>query len=242
MSGMQIEAKSIISGSSAQRDAVWNISAIIACSGKGGCGKSTTTTNLAALALRAGHRVGIIDADPQRSSFEWRRLRANKDIGIHRCSPDQIGEAIALAAKCRIDVVLIDMPPGARYALLASHHADLVIVPTRPSLFDVRVTMSVIQILKSAQRPYTVVINAAPPRRNGAEAPAVRETRDLLATVTRHVCAEQIAHRLVVGYAILMGAGVIEAEPGGRAAAEYEALWRSLRAKLNERTGSKNVA
>lgn len=206
--------------------------AIVAGVGKGGCGKSTSMTNLAVLAWRAGYRVGIIDADPQRSSFEWRRLRRNRVIGIHRCNPDQIGEAISLAAKCRIDVLFIDMAPGARHALDAARHADLVLVPTRPTLFDVRVTMSVVQILKSARAAYSVVVNAAPSRRNGVEASAVRETRDLLATVTPHVCRQQITHRLVVGYATLMGAGVIEAEPGGRAATEYETLWFELAAKL----------
>ncbi|WP_438275845.1 hypothetical protein [Nitrobacter sp.] len=115
-------------------------------------------------------------------------------------------------------------------------------MPTRPTLFDVRVTMSVVQILKSARNAYSVVINAAPSGRNGVDAPAVRETRDLLATVTPHVCRQQITHRLVVGYATLMGAGVTEAEPSGRAATEYEMLWFELAAKLNLKVRGANHA
>jgi chromosome partitioning protein len=213
-----------------------SLQAIVACAGKGGCGKSTTLTNLAVLAQQAGYRVGIIDADPQRSSFEWQLVRGNQDIRVCRCNDDQLEGAVELARRCGIQIVFIDMPPGARHALVAARHADLVIIPTRPTLFDLRVTRSVIQLLRSTQQAYAVVINAAPARRRDGDAPAVRETREALASVTKRVWPRQITHRMAVVYATLTGAGVAEAEPAGLAAQEYAALWNALRAdlKLNE--------
>lgn len=218
-----------------------SLQATVAFVGKGGSGKSTTLTNLAVIAAQAGYTVGIIDCDPQRSSFEWQRVRNRTDIRVCRCGESEIEQNIALARRCGIEIVLIDMPPGARHALAAARCADLVIVPTRPTLFDLRVTRSIVQLLRSTQAAYAIIINAAPPRRRDGDAPAVREAREALAPVARRVWPRQITHRLAVVYATLTGAGVAEAEPAGVAAQEYAALWNALSADLNLIAGVQNV-
>jgi chromosome partitioning protein len=218
-----------------------SLQATIAFVGKGGSGKSTTLTNLAVIAAKAGYTVGIIDADPQRSSFEWQRVRNKTDIRVCRCGENEVEQNIALAWRCGIEIVFVDMPPGARYALVAARHADLSIIPTRPTLFDLRVTRSIVQLLRSTQAAYAIVINAAPPRRRDGDAPAVREAREVLAPVARRVWPRQITHRLAVVYAALTGAGVAEAEPEGIAAQEYASLWAALSADLKLIAGVNNV-
>lgn len=213
--------------------------AVIAFAGKGGSGKSTTLTNLAVIATQAKYRVGIIDCDPQRSSFEWQRARNRADIRVCRCSENEIEQNVALARRCGIEIVLIDMAPGARHALIAARHADLILVPTRPTLFDLRVTRSIVQLLKSTQAAYAIVINAAPTRRRDGDAPAVREAREALAPIARRVWPRQITHRLGVVYATLAGAGVAETEPASVAAQEYAALWNALTIDLNLIAGEK---
>ncbi len=80
---------------------------------------------MAVIAVQAGYTVGIIDADPQRSSFEWQRARNKTDIRVCRCGESEIEQNIALARRCGIKIMLIDMPPGAHNTLIAARHEDL---------------------------------------------------------------------------------------------------------------------
>jgi chromosome partitioning protein len=200
----------------------------VACVGKGGAGKSSMNINLAVTAQKAGLRVGIIDADPQKSIFEWRLMRGDSDIPVHRCSPDRLPEAVDAAKRSGVQLLFIDMPPDSRYALAAARCSDLVLIPMRPTLFDLKVTQGLIQLLQSARADYAVVINAAPPLRREGDSPMVRETRDALAEIGARLWRRQITHRLAVPYAVIGGAGVIETEPDGFAAREYGALWRTV--------------
>ena len=48
---------------------------ILVVNGKGGCGKTTVATNLAAAYASAGQRVALWDYDPQASSHYWAEVR-----------------------------------------------------------------------------------------------------------------------------------------------------------------------
>src|ERR1700688_1225049 len=48
---------------------------VMVLNAKGGCGKSTLSTNIAVFFARDGHQVCIADYDPQRSSLDWLAMR-----------------------------------------------------------------------------------------------------------------------------------------------------------------------
>lgn len=202
--------------------------ASVAFMGKGGSGKSTTCNNIAVVAASAGLRVAIVDADPQQSAFAWRGRRGTNDIAVARYRLEHLEDATERARLAGIDVLLIDMPPDLRRSVAAAHYADLVLVPMRPTLFDAVVTSGIIAKLSSARIPHGVLINAAPTKRVGCEAPMVREARQAFADVERRLWKGQITHRLEVPRATVRGEGILETEPAGSASDEYRLLWSSI--------------
>src|SRR5512143_1024224 len=51
---------------------------ILVVNGKGGCGKSTISTNLAGYYASAGHKTALFDYDPQGSSMQWLSQRGDE--------------------------------------------------------------------------------------------------------------------------------------------------------------------
>jgi chromosome partitioning protein len=200
---------------------------ITLASRKGGAGKSTLTAHLAACAQGAGHRCLIIDADPQGSLTLWHSLRTHDRLvlqsaarGIHR--------AVTFAAIERYDWVFIDTAPmwvGVQEAIRA---ATLVIIPARPGIFDLNSVRETIAAARERNKPFTVVLNAAPPKRGEQEAPVVAHARAYLNDQTIPVWSGQISQRAAYSLTLAAGASACERESESTAADEISALWSAV--------------
>ncbi len=109
---------------------------ILVANRKGGCGKTVTALTLAAALSARGERVGLADADGQKSALRWLKLRpatATAIEGLDWSDPDDLG-----AYPKKLDWLVIDAPGALRgeraEALVAE--AKAVVTPVLPSVFD----------------------------------------------------------------------------------------------------------
>jgi chromosome partitioning protein len=131
-----------------------------------------------------------------------------------------LAEALKVAKKDRIDLVLIDAPPAAgpeSADLIAS--ADLVLIPVRPSVFDLAAAQKTVNLVKLDQSDALLVISAAPLR-----APEIGMAREALAGSGVPVAKTVIHDRRPFSRAIQTGRAVNEFEPKGKAANEIDQL------------------
>ena len=126
-------------------------------------------------------------------------------------------------------VTLIDTAPHAEVgALAAARAADIVIIPCRPSYFDIHALDAVLDIVQLADASAVAVLNAIPPRGQTAS-----EARAALTAWGIDVLAPTLGQRQAFVHALNSGLAVEEYEPRGKAAAEMRALHTALMRRLN---------
>jgi chromosome partitioning protein len=112
---------------------------VVVANPKGGVGKSTLATNTAGYFASRGHPVMLGDADRQQSSRLWLGLRPAAAAAIQSWELDE--DRVARPPRGTTHVVL-DTPAGLHGKTLrdAVKHADKVVVPLAPSVFDIFAT------------------------------------------------------------------------------------------------------
>ena len=157
---------------------------IVFASRKGGSGKSTLAAHLAAHVHKATKPCLMIDADPQGSLTLWHKLRGTNEPPI-KAAVNSVSGIIAAAKRDGIEWVFIDTPPNLSAVVDdAIKNATMVIIPARPGVFDVNAVQETIQTCRAARKPYAVVINGAPARRDGVESRIVTIAREALIEIS----------------------------------------------------------
>ena len=167
---------------------------ILVASSKGGVGKTTVATQLAAQAAIDGLNTVLVDADPQGSSTRWAERRA--DLSSAVLPIDGTRKAWQKRIPEDAQRVVIDAPAGAMSGELEPYldTADAVVVPVPPSALDIEATVPFLNALGKHSRvrkgelpvalvgnklkPWTHASRQAMAMLHGWGVPVVAELRD----------------------------------------------------------------
>lgn len=202
---------------------------IVFASRKGGTGKSTLAAHLASYCFKASGSCLLIDADPQGSLTLWHHMRGS-DALVLKDGTAGLNETIDQARRDGVEWVFIDTPPLVSQEIgQAVSHATLVVIPTRPAVFDLIAVKETIDVATLANRPYAVVLNGVPPRRLGLESPMATFARRSFGALGAPVWSGQITHRTNLAVSLndggTVGDGGLEQK---LAAEEIAGLWRAI--------------
>ncbi len=181
---------------------------VLIASSKGGCGKSTIATNLAAYYANRGKRTVLVDADRQGSSQRWGEKRAGLENPVlaipnprrdwYRSVPDDAEQ------------VIVDSAAGVSAADVGDYldHVNAVIVPVLPSAIDFEAAapflkdLSKLSPIRRGKVPVGLVANRLRPWTNASQQaledmkelpfPVIAQLRDTQAYVLTNALGKSI--------------------------------------------------
>lgn len=200
---------------------------------KGGTGKTTLALNLAIAAETAGHPAVVIDLDPQASAKGWHDSRAEESPVVISVQAARLAEALGTAEEHGAKVVVIDTAPHSESAALtAARAANLVLIPCRPGILDLRAISTSADICALAKASAAAVINGVPSRGSLAQ-----EAADAIRGYGLNVAPVRVGQRMAFVHSLTAGQGVIEYEPDGKAAQEIRELFAWTYTQVDASTG-----
>jgi chromosome partitioning protein len=196
---------------------------------KGGSGKSTLASSVAVVAKEQGERACLVDLDPQATLMQWAKARGADDVPVVASSATKLPALMEALERKGFTLAILDTPGAEGAASLAAMKAaELCIIPSRPSMFDLWASAYTRATLKGAGGEYVFLLNQCPPAQQSARVEegvkALEELGGLLAPLVQSRVDYQEAGR--------RGLGVTEVNASSPAAEEMRALWTSLRRRL----------
>jgi chromosome partitioning protein len=195
---------------------------------KGGSGKTTLSVHTAVAAQEGGADVVLIDTDPQKSATVWGDAREASAPIVATANVSELERVLDAARSEGMHLAIVDAAPhAAPEASRIARASSLVIVPCRPSAFDIAAAEGAVRIVRAAGARAAFVLSACPFR-----APEIAETRTALAGYDLPISPVEITDRRAFSRALATGRAVTEFESDGRAAAEIRALWEWLKEQM----------
>ncbi len=188
---------------------------------KGGAGKTTLAINLAVAAETLGHSAVIIDLDPQSSSKSWHDIRGTDKPVVISAQASRLSNILDTARSHGASIVIIDTAPHSETtALESARAANIVLIPCRPSLLDLRAISTSSDLAALSKTPALAVLNAVPPRGTLAD-----EAQKVITNYGLNVLPARLGQRSAFVHSITNGQSVLEYEPSGKASMEIRTLY-----------------
>jgi chromosome partitioning protein len=141
---------------------------IVITNAKGGCGKTTITSNIASYYAQQGLNVRLFDHDTQGSSLAWIQRRSDELATIHgvdasKNSDHRLTRSWQLRVPSETDVAIIDTPAGVDISELALmfRRNDSLLIPVLPSPIDIHATAHFIKDLLTTGQARQKLIRVA---------------------------------------------------------------------------------
>ena len=196
---------------------------------KGGSGKSTLASSLAVAAHEQGERVCVVDMDPQASLVTWAKNRGVDDVPVVAASANKLTVLLEAAEKNGVSLVIIDTPGADGAASTAAMKvADLNVIPSRPSVFDLWASAQTRAALKDSRSDYVFLLNQCPPAQQTARVQDGVETLEEMGGLISPLILTRVDYQESARH----GWGVTELNPYGAAAEEMRGLWQSVKRRL----------
>lgn len=195
---------------------------------KGGSGKTTLAVHTAVAAQEAGEKVVLIDTDPQKSATVWSEARQSETPIVATVAAGDLEKVLQAASHDKMNLAIVDTAPHtAPDAARIARAVDLIVIPCRPTAFDLAAVSNAVEIVRAAKKSAVLVLSACPFR-----SPEISETRQVLSEYGLPVCPYDITDRRAFSRAVATGRAVTEFEEEGKAAAEIRALWVWLKEQM----------
>jgi chromosome partitioning protein len=150
---------------------------------------------------------------------------------VVKITPADLQRVLDAATHDKMTLAIIDTAPHAApgVATIAAL-ADFLVIPCRPTAFDLAAIGPSVNIIRAAKTPAAFVLNACPSR-----APEIEETHDALSAYGLPVAPVHIGDRPAYARAVASGRAVTEFEAHGKAAEEIQALWKWIKRHVKEK-------
>ena len=172
--------------------------------------------------------VVVIDTDPQKSATVWGESRNQATPVVATAAAADLARVLEAATAEKMTLAIVDTAPhAAPDATRIARAADLIVIPCRPTAFDIAAAGGAVDIVRAAQVPAVFVLSACPSR-----SPEIAETRAVLAEYGLPIAPGEIGARRAFARAVATGRAVTEFESDGKAAGEIRSLWEWLKEQM----------
>ena len=197
---------------------------------KGGAGKTTIATNLAHALQLDGHKVILVDSDPQGSARDWNAASDGAILQVVGMDRSTLAKDIQSVVNNHDFIIIDGAPQIADLAIAAIKCADVILIPVQPSPYDIWACEDLVEIIKARQE----IMNGKPKAafvisRVIKNTQLSKEIREALEGYNLPVFENHTTQRVAYANSASTGSTVVSKETKGDASNEIHAIAHELK-------------